>query len=302
MLAARALSPIDQVVANWRTLSAAVTAYDAIREPLRDEPEPHVTHLPRPHARLTLQNVGFAAPGRERPVLSGVSFEVAAGQAVGVIGLSGAGKTSLLQMIANARNCDQGDIRLDGARYGDWDSDRLGRFIGYMPQDCALFPGSIRDNISRFDRWGGVDSATIDHLAVEAAKEAGIHELILGLPKGYDTELGPRGRGLSAGQQQRLALARALYGSPMLYVFDEPNSNADAAGEMALLRLIAQLKAQGAIIVMAVHRRSLIGAVDLIAQLGDGRLERFGPRDKVIAALEQPPAANAVAPSDNRAP
>ncbi len=297
MLAARALSPIDLVVANWRTLSAAVTSYDSVKDYLVKEDAHPVTELPRPRSRLTVADVSVAAGGRA--LLDRASLEAVAGQVVGVIGPSGAGKTTLLQVIANARACDAGEVRLDGARLGDWDGDRLGRFIGYVPQDAALFAGSIKDNISRFDRWRGVDQAVIDQEAIAAAKEAEIHELILTLPQGYDTQLGPRGRGLSAGQQQRVALARALYGGPMLYVLDEPNSNVDAEGEGALMRLLARLKAQGAIVVMAVHRASLVGAVDLIAQLRGGRLERFGPRDAVLAALQaparQPPAAPQVA-------
>ena len=286
MLAARALSPIDQIVANWRTLASAVASYDSLREHLGRDPESSITSLPRPGAKLSVQGVAAVAAERRAPLIQGVSFEAAAGQVVGIIGPSGAGKTSLLQLIANARQPNQGEIRLDGARYGDWDSDRLGRFIGYLPQDCALFPGSIRDNISRFDRWAGVEAGVIDAAVVEAAKEAEIHELVLSLPQGYDTLLGPRGRGLSAGQQQRVALARALYGSPFVYVFDEPSSNADAAAEAALIRVVEKLKSQGSIVVIALHRRGLVGAVDLIAQLGEGRLERFGPRDKVLAALD----------------
>ncbi|HEY1425061.1 MAG TPA: type I secretion system permease/ATPase [Caulobacteraceae bacterium] len=293
MLAARALSPIDLVVANWRTLSAAVTSYDALKEHLQKDAPHAATELPRPTSRLTV--VAATAMAGARPLLEKVTFEASAGQVVGVIGPSGSGKTTLLQLIANARACDEGEVRLDGARLSDWDIDRLGRFIGYVPQDAALFAGSIKDNISRFDTWRGVDAAAVDRDTIEAAREAEIHELILTLPQGYDTLLGPRGRGLSAGQQQRVALARALYGGPMLYVLDEPNSNVDADGEAALMRLLARLKAQGAIVLMAVHRASLIGAVDLIVQLRGGRLERVGARDAVLAALQaparRPPAA-----------
>ena len=288
MLAARALSPIDLVVANWRTLSAAFTSYDSLKDYLRREDAQPATGLPRPRSRLTVAEATVVAPGRERSLLEKASFEAVAGQVVGVIGPSGAGKTTLLQLVANARACDAGEVRLDGARLADWDGDRLGRFIGYVPQDATLFAGSIKDNISRFDRWRGIEPAAIDAAAIQAAKEAEIHELILTLPRGYDTVLGPRGRGLSAGQQQRVALARALYGGPMLYVLDEPNSNVDAEGEGALMRLLARLKARGAIVVIAVHRASMVGAVDLIAQLRGGRLERFGPRDAVLAALQAP--------------
>jgi ATP-binding cassette subfamily C protein len=276
------------VVANWRTLSAAVTSYDSLKDYLRREDAQPLTELPRPSARLTVAEATVLAPGRARPLLERISFEATAGQVVGVIGPSGAGKTTLLQLIANGRACDAGEVRLDGARLADWDGDRLGRFIGYVPQDAALFAGSIKDNISRFDRWRGVDPSAIDAAAIEAAKQAEIHELILSLPQSYDTMLGPRGRGLSAGQQQRVALARALYGAPTLYVLDEPNSNVDAEGEIALMRLLARLKANGAIVVISVHRASLIGAVDLIAQLRGGRLERCGPRDAVLASLQAP--------------
>ncbi len=295
MLAARALSPIDLIVANWRTLSSAVTSYDSIREHLAPEASAPRTELPPPTARLSVRQLTIVSPQRDRPhpLVDGVSFEAAAGQVVGVIGPSGAGKTTLLQALANARICDSGEVRLDGASYTEWDPERLGRHIGYMPQDCALFPGSMKDNISRFARWaGGPEPAeAIDRGAIEAAQAAGIHDLLLTLPKGYDTVLAPRGRGLSAGQQQRVALARAVYGGPFLYVLDEPNSNADADAEAALMRLIGGLKARGAIVVMSVHRASLIGVVDLIVQLRGGRLERFGPRDQVLAALQAPTAA-----------
>jgi ATP-binding cassette, subfamily C, bacterial exporter for protease/lipase len=288
MLAARALSPIDSIVANWRTLSSAVTSYDSIREHLGSEASAPRTELPPPTSRLSVRQLTVVAPQRDRPhpLVEGVSFEAAAGQVVGVIGPSGAGKTTLLQALANARICDAGEVRIDGASYTEWDPERLGRHIGYMPQDSALFPGSMKDNISRFERWAGGDAEAIDRAAIEAARDAGIHELILTLPQGYDTVLAPRGRGLSAGQQQRVALARAVYGGPFLYVFDEPNSNADADAEAALMRLINGLKARGAIVIMSVHRASLIGVVDLIVQLRGGRLERFGPRDQVLAALQ----------------
>jgi ATP-binding cassette subfamily C protein len=303
MLASRALSPIDLIVANWRNLSSAVTSYNSVREQLGPETSAPRTELPPPASRLSVRQLTIVAPQRDRPqpLVENVSFEAAAGQVVGVIGPSGAGKTTLLQALANARISDSGEVRLDGASYAEWDPEQLGRHIGYMPQDCALFPGSIKDNISRFDRFAGgrqpVEVEAIDRAAIEAARAAGIHELILTLPQGYDSLLAPRGRGLSAGQQQRVALARAVYGAPFLYVLDEPNSNADAEGEAALMRLIQQLKAQGAIIVMSVHRASLIGAVDLIVQLRGGRLERFGPRDQVLAAL-QAPAATPVAANE----
>jgi ATP-binding cassette subfamily C protein len=291
MLAARALSPIDMIVANWRTLSAAVTSYDSLRETLKAEPAPRRMQLPPPRERVLVRQVGVSVPtrgGGSLRLIDNMAFEARAGQAIGVIGPSGSGKTTLLQVIAGARAPDEGDMRLDGARYAEWDPERLGAAIGYLPQDSALFPGSIKDNISRFARWTDVPADEIDRKTIAAAAGAEIHDLILTLPQGYDTELGPRGRGLSAGQQQRVALARALYGDPFLYVFDEPNSAADSEGEAALIRLIGRLKAQGSIVVMSVHRASLVGAVDALVQLRGGRIERMGPRDQVLAALQAP--------------
>ena len=301
MLAARALAPIDQIVAQWRVLSSAATAYDELREQLAAPDDAAQTVLPDPKARLSLQQAMVLTPAGDRALLAGINLEAEGGQIIAVIGPSGAGKTTLLQLIANARAPHQGEVRIDGARYGDWDPQRLGRFIGYLPQDSALFPGSVKDNISRFDRWAGVGAEQVDAMAIAAAKAAGVHELILALPRGYDTPLGPRGRGLSAGQQQRIALARALYAQPVLYVFDEPNSNADAEGEAVLLKVLADLKAAGALVIVAAHRLSLIAAVDQIAVLRDGRLERFGPRVDVLAALraesevQRPPAVPAEA-------
>jgi ABC-type protease/lipase transport system fused ATPase/permease subunit len=292
MLAARALAPTDQIVAQWRVLSSAATAYDELREQLAVPDDIAQTVLPDPKASLSLRQAMVLAPAGDRALLAGINLEAEGGQIIAVIGPSGAGKTTLLQLIANARAPYQGEVRIDGARYGDWDPQRLGRFIGYLPQDSALFPGSVKDNISRFDRWAGVAAEQVDAMAIAAAKAAGVHELILALPRGYDTPLGPRGRGLSAGQQQRVALARALYAQPVLYVFDEPNSNADAEGEAVLLKVLADLKAAGALVIVAAHRLSLIAAVDQIAVLKDGRLDRFGPRVEVLAALRGESEAN----------
>ena len=291
MLASRALAPIDQIVAQWRVLSSAAAAYDDLSDQLaRLDPGPD-TVLPDPKPRLVLRQASVLAPAGDRALLAGVSFEAEGGSIVGVIGPSGAGKTTLLQVIANARALQHGEVRIDGARYGEWDPQRLGRFIGYLPQDSALFPGTVKDNISRFDRWTGASAEAIDAEAVAAARAAGVHDLILALPQGYDTLLGPRGRGVSAGQQQRIALARALYGRPALYVFDEPNSYADAESEAVLLKVLADLKAAGALVLVAAHRLSLIAAVDQIAVLRDGRLDRIGPRVEVLAALRGEAAA-----------
>jgi ATP-binding cassette subfamily C protein len=287
MLAARALGPIDQVVGQWRTVSQAISAYGAIRTHLKAEDPASRTTLPTPRPRLQVTQASVLAPAKDRALISGVTFAADAGQVVGVIGVSGAGKTTLMQVLANARTPDQGEVRIDGARYTDWDSERLGKLLGYLPQDCALFPGTVKDNISRFDIAGGADPARADEMAVAAAKVAGVHDLILSLPGGYDAMLGPRGRGLSAGQQQRIALARALYGDPILYIFDEPNSNLDSEGEAILIDVISRLRARGALVIVAAHRLSLIASADLLAVMRGGRVERFGPRAEVLESLKQ---------------
>jgi ATP-binding cassette subfamily C protein len=235
---------------------------------------------------LSVSQVSVATPARDRLILQGVNFSVEGGRVVGVIGASGSGKTTLLQVLANARTPEQGTVRIDGARYVDWDSQRLGRHIGYMPQDCVLFPGTIKDNISRFDRAIGLDTAEVDRRAVAAAQSAGVHQLILSLPGGYDAVVGPRGRGLSVGQQQRIALARALYGDPSVFIFDEPNASVDAEGEQVLVQVIAGLRARGALVIVAAHRLSLIATVDLLMVMEGGRLVQFAPREEVLNALK----------------
>ncbi len=216
-----------------------------------------------------------------------------------MLGPSGAGKTTLLQILANARVCEQGEVRIGGARYSDWDSQKLARHVGYLPQDCALFPGTIKDNISRFELAAGALAEEVDSRAIAAAKAAGVHDLILSLPGGYDAMLGARGRGLSAGQQQRIALARALYGEPLLYILDEPNSNLDSEGEAILLDVIGRLKARGALVIVAAHRVSLVNCADVLVVLRGGQLEHFGPRGEVLEALkrrEPAPRANNLGP------
>ena len=288
MLAARALSPIDQLVAQWRTISAAAAAYRSLADRLDGEPERTGTVLPHPAARLSLHSVSVATPARDRFQLHDVSLQLSGGEVLGVLGASGAGKSTLLQAIANARVPTVGELRLDGARYGDWDGQRLARFIGYLPQDCVLFPGTVKDNISRFDRFAEVDPAMVDAGAVTAAQAAGVHELVLSLPQGYDTLLGFRGLGLSTGQQQQIALARALYGEPLLYVFDEPNSNLDSESEARLVRTVERLRAGGAMVVIATHRVSLINVADTLAILKDGKLERVGPRQDILKPGPRP--------------
>jgi ATP-binding cassette subfamily C protein len=235
-----------------------------------------------------------------------VSLRLAPGEILGVIGPSGAGKTTLARVACGGITPDVGTVRLDGASLADWDGDRLGRYIGYVPQDSALIAGSIKDNISRFAGWAprdaadpgvGPTAATIDAAVVAAAQAAGVHELILRFPKGYDTLLGAGGRGLSAGQAQRVALARALYDNPTLLILDEPNSALDADGEAALNNAILAAKARGAAILIVAHRTGILNIADRLLVLRDGQVERMGPRAEVVAqmaaAAKTPPRPSA---------
>ena len=287
MLAGRALAPIDLLVSQWRSVATASAAYRAIEEQLADPGKAaSTTLLPPPAPQLALERVSVLTPRRDRYILRDVSLAADGGSVVCLIGPSGAGKTTLLQVIANARAADAGEARIDGARYQDWDADRLGAWIGYVPQDCVLFPGTVKDNISRFRAWAGEDQAAVDARAVDAAQAADVHRMILALPEGYDTQIGPRGRGLSAGQQQRIALARAFYGAPTLFALDEPNSNLDAEGEASLVRAIAGLKARGALVIMAAHRTALVQAADYLAVVREGRIERYGPTAEILKAIQ----------------
>jgi ATP-binding cassette subfamily C protein len=291
MLASRALAPMDQIVAQWRTVSQALTAYTALETHLAEKPDPIRTQLPPPRPMLIVDKVSLLTPKRDRLLLREISFQGQPGQVIGVIGQSGAGKSTLLQILGNARAPDQGSVRIDGARYDDWSSQALGQHIGYLPQDHALFPGTVKENISRFQSVLGVDATMIDAKAIAAARAAGVHELILGLSGGYDTPIGMRGMGLSAGQQQRIALARALFDDPSLLVFDEPNSNLDGEGEAALTKAILGAKARGALLIVAAHRTNIIGLADMLLVLNEGRVERFGPRQEVMDSFSPPPSA-----------
>ena len=299
VLLSRALQPIEQVVGAWAVVGQARGALNNLIKlfPNRTLEMPG-TQLPAPTGLLTLEQVAVRAPGEGPLLLRGVSLRLAPGEILGIIGPSGAGKTTVARLAAGAIAPDAGTVRLDGASLADWDGDRLGRYIGYMPQDSALIAGSIKDNISRFAGWAGGDLGMIDIAVVAAAQAAGVHELILRLPNGYDTLLGPGGRGLSAGQAQRVALARALYGDPPLLVLDEPNSALDADGELALNTTILGAKARGAAVLIVAHRTGILNTADRLLVLRDGQVERVGPRAEVIAemaaAAKNPSRVNAL--------
>ncbi|KQY99107.1 ABC transporter ATP-binding protein [Caulobacter sp. Root1455] len=293
VLMSRALQPIEQLVGSWGVVGQARGALNNLIKlfPNRGM-EISGTQLPAPTGMLALEQVAVRAPGEGPVLLRGVSFRLTPGEILGVIGPSGAGKTTLARVAAGAISPDAGTVRLDGANLADWDGDRLGRYIGYVPQDSGLLAGSIKDNISRFATWSatgaaGGDPAIIDADVVAAAQAAGVHELILRLPKGYDTMLGAGGRGLSAGQAQRVALARALYGDPPLLILDEPNSALDADGEAALNSAILAAKARNAAILIVAHRTGILNVADRLLVLREGQLEMLGPRTDVIAKMAE---------------
>ena len=288
VLLSRALQPIEQLVVAWSGIVQARGSFRTLVELFAQIPaEQQRTQLPPPKGLIQVEGVTMRAPGSDAFVLRSVSLSVLPGETVGVIGPSGAGKTTLARIVSGALTPDYGTVRVDGADMKDWESERLARHVGYLPQDSVLFAGTIRDNISRFSATIGGDPGEIDAKVIAAAEAAGAHDLILRLPQGYDTPLGLGGRGLSAGQGQRVALARALYGDPSMVVLDEPNSHLDAEGEAALVKSLRQLKDRGASVIIVAHRTGILNVVDKLVVLRDGQVDLFGPRDEVVAKLTQ---------------
>ncbi|KRE24773.1 type I secretion protein [Bosea sp. Root483D1] len=283
---ARALAPVDQAIANWKPFVAARQSFARLRETvvaLSKAVEP--MRLPAPHSYLKVDKITVAAPGSGQVLLSEVSFDVGAGKAVGIIGPSGGGKTTLVRALTGIWPTLRGAVRLDGAELEQWPEEDLGRAVGYLPQEVSLLDATVEENISRladYDDPSGI---------IAAANAAGIHDMIVRLPAGYRTPLGPQGMAISAGQRQRIGLARAVYGDPFLVVMDEPNSNLDGEGEVALTKAIEQLKARGAIVIIVAHRPSALAAVDYVGVIQAGKLTAFGPKDQIIK-----PAASAEAP------
>ncbi|MFP6847646.1 MAG: type I secretion system permease/ATPase [Pseudomonas sp.] len=281
ILMARVLAPIDQLIGVWRQWASARQAYERLLALLQAQPARSAgMPLPVPKGTLSVEQLSAFAPGTRRQCLSNVGFALAAGQSLGVIGASGSGKSSLARLLVGVALPATGKVRLDGADLQQWDKVQLGPHIGYLPQDVQLFAGSIAQNIARFSC---VDAEQV----VEAARHAGVHELILRLPAGYDTQLGEGGAGLSGGQRQRIGLARALYGLPALVVLDEPNSNLDEDGERALLTALAELKKQGNTVVLITHKPSLLAGVDNLLVLRAGQMQAFGPTARVTQELQR---------------
>lgn len=288
-LIARALAPIELLIGSWKTLAQARAGYrdlDALLATAIARPDP--TQLPAPRGALALEGVTLLNAARDGAVLNGVSFAIAPGEVVAIVGPSGSGKSTLMKAITGALPFDRGTVRIDAAEIGDWDAERLARHIGYLPQDSVLFEGTIKENITRFEGELGALPAATDDAAVAAADLVGARELILRLPGGFDYRLSLGGRGVSAGQAQRIALARAVYGDPALYVLDEPNAHLDAEGDAALNAAITRLKAAGKTILIVSHKLGVLPVVDKMLVLRDGRVELYGPRDEVLAKIAPP--------------
>lgn len=280
ILTSRALAPVELAVAHWKGFVASRQAYGRLRHvlPMVEEPAREFD-LPAPRRSLKLTDVTVVPPGTQRIVVHGVSFEIQAGQVLGLIGSSASGKSSLARALVGVWPTARGAVRLDGALLEHWDPDVLGQHVGYLPQDVELFDGTVASNIARFD------SDANSEKVLAAARTAGAHDMILSFPHGYETHIGEGGIAVSGGQRQRLALARAMYGNPFLVVLDEPNSSLDAEGDEALRKAMLSTRERGGICIVITHRPAGLAAVDKIAVLSHGQLQAFGPRDEVLAQI-----------------
>jgi PrtD family type I secretion system ABC transporter len=279
MILARAFAPVENAVSSWKGIIESREAYRRITELLdRQSPTGHSLNLPAPLGQVSAERLVMG--WGERPVLKGISFQLAAGESLGLIGPSGAGKSTLARLLTGVWKPFAGTVRLDGADMAQWSREDLGKHIGYLPQDVELFPGSVAENIARMQH---VDSAAV----IAAAQMAGVHELILGLPQGYQTDVGENGMNLSAGQRQRVGLARTVFGSPRLIVLDEPNANLDHDGELALAQSLQSMRDARMTVVIISHRPSILSSVDKIMVLRAGVIEKFGGRSEVMALFNQ---------------
>lgn len=282
ILGARALAPIDQAIGAWRGFIAARQGNKRLIALLAAAPDySAVFALPAPRQSLSVDGLVVAAPGSQNPIVKRASFTLSAGQGLGIIGTSASGKTSLIRAMIGVWQPLVGKVALDGASLDQWDPEVLGASIGYLPQDVQLFDGTIAENISRFRPDGDPD------LVIEAATLAGIHKSVIAFPDGYNTVIGRGGFQLSAGQRQRIGLARALFGRPFLVVLDEPNSNLDADGETAVSEAVRGVRQRGGIVIVVAHRPSAIAAVDTLVVMRGGEVVAFGPRDEVLTRTVQ---------------
>jgi len=297
MISSRALAPIETLVGQWRPMLAARDALTRLRTMLKTQNEtaPEVA-LPLPTNKLTVANVATGPSRQIGPLVQGITFELDRGDGMGILGLSGSGKSSLIRAILGIWPVMQGEVRLDGGAIWQYDPERLGKAIGYLPQVVDLFSGTIAQNIARFNT-----DATSEAI-VAAAMAARVHELILSFPKGYDTPVGDLGSRLSAGQRQRIGLARALFGEPFLIVLDEPNSNLDAVGDEALAASIVAARARGAIVIVVAHRPSAIASVNKLLYLQNGRQVKFGPKAEVLKEITVQPGGQPQGQPEPRQP
>ena len=294
ILLGRALQPIDAIIGGWSMLTSGRSSLGRLAAALgTDEAMTERTALPAPEGRLELEGIGIR-DSEGRMVLAGIGFSANPGEVIGVAGPSGSGKTTLARIIVGAAMPDMGTVRIDGAQRSDWDPELLGRYIGYLPQEPSLLEGTIKENIARFEPFVRPDEGSIDGEVIAAARMAGVHELVLKLPNGYDTRLGPLGVGLSAGQAQRIALARALYRNPTLLVLDEPNAFLDADGEAALMRTIQEVRGRGALVILIAHKKSVLERADRLLVLENGRPKIFNRQD-AKAARPSPPQTGTAA-------
>ncbi|MDO8894423.1 MAG: type I secretion system permease/ATPase [Nitrosomonas sp.] len=281
ILLGRAIAPVQLLISVWKQIGSTRSAYERLTKLLEQNPAREAgMALPKPKGVISVENITAAPPGGKVAVIKGLTFSLAAGEVLGIIGPSGSGKSTLARLLVGVWPAAAGKVRLDGADVYLWNKDELGPHIGYLPQDIELFAGTVSENIARF---GEVHADKV----ILAAKRAGVHELILNMPSGYDTLLGDGGTGLSGGQKQRLGLARAMYDDPSLIVLDEPNSNLDDVGEQALLAAIIDLRKRGKTIVLITHRTSIISATNKLLLLHDGIAKMFGPTNQVLEALAQ---------------
>jgi PrtD family type I secretion system ABC transporter len=277
ILMSRALAPVEMAVAHWAAFQACRQAWTRLRLCLKNTPHNQIRmDLPAPSGHVTVENLTAFAPGADKPILSGVSFDLPAGSGLGIIGPTGAGKSTLARAIVGAWPAMRGTVRLGGAARDQWDPAVLGAYLGYLPQEVELFDGTVAENIARFAPDPDMGSI------VKAAEHARVHELVLKMPDGYNTEISEKGAKLSAGQRQRIGLARALYGEPALVVLDEPNSNLDAEGESALIQAMASVRARGGTVIVVAHRPSAISVLDQLMMISNGQVVAFGPKDEVL--------------------
>jgi ATP-binding cassette subfamily C protein len=282
IMTSRALAPIETAIAHWKGFVASRAAYARLKTSLANIPEADQVELRPPTTRLNVENVTIAPAGSNEAIVINATFELRAGDGLGIIGPSGCGKSSLARAIVGVWNPQRGSVRLDGAPLDQWNRERLGRHIGYLPQDVALMDGTVAEAISRFQVEGNSEKI------IRAASVAGAHQMILDLPFGYETRVGDGGLLLSGGQRQRIGLARALYGDPFLVVLDEPNSNLDAKGDAALADAIAEVRTRGGIVIVVTHRPAGLASVDKVAFIQERTIQLFGPKDEVMSVLSRP--------------